>query len=107
MCYLFFAVNPAITVSFDGKSTTRNGKQYLSMENFKLSFTVSRIHFNFENLYKGDKVLGDSTNRFLNENWSDIFKEIRANIFDAFALIAENVVRNVFSKIPYEDLFID
>lgn len=83
----------------------RNGKEYLGMENFKLSFTVSRIIFDFKNLYKGDKLLGDSTNKFLNENWSDIFNEIKSSIFDAFTLIAENVMRNVFNKVPYNDLF--
>lgn len=64
-----------------------------------------RIIFNFENLYNGDKALGDSTNAFLNENWNDIFQEIKANIFDAFALISEGTVRNVFNKVPYKELF--
>lgn len=102
-----FAVNPVLSISFDGKTVIRNGKEYLGMEKFRLSFTVSRIHFDFQNLYNGDKLLGDSTNRFLNENWNDIFKEIKANIFDAFSLIAENVIRNVFNKVPYQDLFIE
>lgn len=68
-------------------------------------FHFLRIIFDFQNLYKGDKLLGDSTNRFLNENWNDIFKEIKANIFDAYTLIAENTLRNVFNKVPYNDLF--
>lgn len=67
---------------------------------------ISRIHFQFDNLYNGDKLLGDSTNSFLNENWNDIFNEIKMNIFDAFTLIAENTLRNVFNKVPYKDLFL-
>lgn len=66
---------------------------------------IYRLIFDFQNLYNGDKLLGDSTNRFLNENWNDIFKEIRANIFDAFTLIIENTLRNVFNKAPYNDIF--
>lgn len=68
-------------------------------------FPFDRIIFDFQNLYGGDKLLGDNTNKFLNENWNDIFKEIRANIFDAFTLITENTLRNVFNKVPYNDLF--
>lgn len=64
-----------------------------------------RIIFDYQNLYNGDKLLGETTNRFLNENWSDIFREIKANIFDAFTLIAENTLKNVFNKVPYNDLF--
>lgn len=65
----------------------------------------SRIIFDFKNLYNGDKALGDSTNLFLNENWNDIFQEIKANIFQAFSLISEGTVGNVFKKVPYKDLF--
>lgn len=99
--------NPVITITYDGKEVTRSGKTYVSIENLKLTFTTSRIHFDFQNLYNGDKLLGDSTNKFLNENWNDIFKEIKVNIFDAFGLIAENVVRNVFNKVPYQELFVN
>lgn len=69
---------------------------------FALSF---RIIFDYQNLYNGDKLLGDATNQFLNENWGDIFREIKANIFDAFTLIAESTLKNVFNKVPYNDLF--
>lgn len=71
--------------------------------NFFSSFI--RIIFDYQNLYNGDKLLGDTTNKFLNENWGDIFREIKANIFDAFTLIAENTLKNVFNKVPYNDLF--
>lgn len=68
---------------------------------------IFRIHFNFENLYKGDKFLGDATNLFLNENWNDIFEEIKQSLFEACALIADNAVSNIFNKVPYKDLFLE
>lgn len=68
--------------------------------------SIVRIIFDYQNLYNGDKLLGDTTNKFLNENWDDIFREIKANIFDAFTLIAENTMKNVFNKVPYADLFV-
>jgi len=98
-------VDPEITMTFDGKSIKRNNNEHLGIENAKLTFKVSKLVFDFENLYNGDKVLGESTNQFLNENWNDIFREIKANIFDAFTLIAENTLRNTFNKVPYNDLF--
>lgn len=98
-------IEPDLTMTFDGKSVKRNNQEYLQIENAKLKFTVKKIIFDFQNLYNGDKVLGDSTNKFLNENWNDIFQEIKANVFDAYALITENVLRNVFNKVPYNDLF--
>lgn len=64
-----------------------------------------RIIYKLDNLYKGDKALGDSTNLFLNENWKEIFPEVSGSIFDAFSQIIGNVVRQVFAKVPYKELF--
>lgn len=72
-----------------------------------ISHLIYSMHFHFENLYKGDKALGDSTNLFLNENWKDIFNEIKGSIFDAFTLIAQGALTNVFNKVPYKELFSD
>lgn len=98
-------MRPDFTVRFTGKSVTRNGKVYLKPENVKLSFTLSKMTFRLTNLFNGDKVLSDNTNLFLNENWKEVFTEIRKSVFTAFAQLAENVLNKIFAKIPYDDLF--
>lgn len=74
-------------------------------ENVKLSFTLSKMIFHLTNLYNGDKLLGDNTNVFLNENWKEVFTEIKKSVFSAFAQIAENALNNIFAKVPYDDFF--
>lgn len=68
-------------------------------------FFVRRMQAHLGNLYNGDKALGDSTNQFLNENWQDIFNEIKQAIFDAFSLIAQTMLNNLFAHHNYRDLF--
>lgn len=68
-------------------------------------FLFSRLYTQLDNLYNGDKVLGDTTNLFLNENWEEIFNELKRSIFDAFGLIMQNIINTVFRKIPYNELF--
>lgn len=92
-------------VRFTGKSEVRKGKEYLKPDKTKLSFTMTQLIFNLGNLYNGDKALGDNTNLFLNENWKEVFPEIRGSVFEAFAQIIDNLLKNVFAKIPYRDLF--
>lgn len=75
------------------------------MENSKLSFTITRLYFKLDNLYNGDKLLGDATNLFLNESWQDVFNEINKSVYEAFAKIVENVLNNIFQKVPYDELF--
>lgn len=98
-------MEPDFLMRFNGKSTTRNGKTYLKVDNAKLSFTLSRMILYLGNLYNGDKALGDNTNLFLNENWQEVFPEIKKSVFSAFGQIAENVLNNVFNKVPYDELF--
>lgn len=92
-------------VRFNGKAVMRNGKTYLKAENLKLSFSLSKMIFELTNLYKGDKVLGANTNLFLNQNWLEVFTEIKKSVFSAFGQITENVLNNVFAKVPYDELF--
>lgn len=99
------SVDGDFLVRFHGKSVTRNGKTYLRVENLKLSFSLSKMIFDLTNLYNGDKALGDSTNLFLNQNWLEVFTEIKKSVFSAFSQIIENVLNNVLTKVPYDELF--
>lgn len=99
-------MDPDLLVKFTGKAVTKNNKVYLQPENVKLSFTLSKLIFDLGNLYNGDKVLGDNTNLFLNENWKEVFPELKKSVFEAFSQIVGGVLQGVFAKVPYEDLFI-
>lgn len=60
----------------------------------------------FNNLFNGDKALGDGTNQFLNENWQDILNELKPVLKKAIGNIINGVVGPVFSKFPYDSLFL-
>lgn len=63
------------------------------------------MHAYFGNLYNGDKALGETTNLFLNDNWRDIYNEIKGSIFDAFSLIMQSMLNNLFAHHDYNHLF--
>jgi uncharacterized protein with ParB-like and HNH nuclease domain len=35
------------------------------------------ISFNFENLFDGNKELGDNTNQVLSDNWKEVFDDVK------------------------------
>lgn len=72
---------------------------------FFVNLNNCRLTMNFENLFNGDRALGDNMNLFLNENWKEIFAELEPVVEDTFAEIIRNVVNNVFSMYPYEAMF--
>lgn len=63
------------------------------------------MHFYFENLFNGNKALGDNMNQFLNENWNDIFNEIKGPLLKGFGRVFSTIIGHVFSGIPYNELF--
>lgn len=68
--------------------------------------TLTRLYMYFENLYNGDKLLGPATNQFINENWQDIYGELKQSILKSMALVLQDATNKAFSKVPYEDLFL-
>ena len=61
----------------------------------------------FENLFNGDKALGDNMNLFLNENWQDILKELKPSISEALSQIFAALINAVFGKVPYNEIWND
>lgn len=43
----------------------------------------------------------------MNENWNEIFSELKKPILKSFAQVFNAIVGNVFSGFPYNDLFLD
>lgn len=93
-------------VKFLPKTFMRDGQKFVQMERAKASIIrPSRLYMNFENLFNGDRALGDNMNLFLNENWQEIFAELKPVVEDTFAELIRNVLNNVFNAFPYDVLF--
>ena len=54
------------------KKVIKEGKGYMQIDKSKLNYTTEKVLFDFTNLFNGNKVLGETTNRFFNENWKQI-----------------------------------
>lgn len=60
---------------------------------------------NFENLFNGNKLLSDTTNTFLNENWKAILDELKLPLRKSIGKTLYEIIGNVFDSIPYEEVF--
>lgn len=98
--------NANLIVKYKPKLIEKKGQIYIQTERFKLDFDTSRLHINLENLFNGDKALGDNMNLFLNENWHDILNELKPAIVLSIEEIFKGIINRIFSKIPYEDVFL-
>lgn len=61
--------------------------------------------FKLDNLFDGDKALGDNINKVLNDNWKDIYDEIGGSYEEAFNTIFASIFKNILGKVSAADLF--
>lgn len=61
---------------------------------------------NFEGLFNGDKVLGETTNKFFNENWAEILNELKLVFRDTIGGIMKNIIGSVYAAFPYAEFFV-
>lgn len=100
----FTFTDPIYTTKFKGEPVERNGKTYLKVKDFDLKIKVSRMITRVDNLFN-DPVISKEMNKFFNENWSEIYGEVREAIDRSLAEHFERVYRGVFDSIPYNELF--
>lgn len=76
----------------------------MRVKNFYIDLYPKSITFNFENLYN-NKELSDNMNKFLTENWSEIYPELAEPLTRGVSFVANQVVDRFFAKYPYEKYF--
>lgn len=98
-------LNSESTIKFSGKPIAKNNKIYMQSDDLKFTVQPERMIVQFGNMFNGDPVLGPTTNAFLNENWSDIYKELRPSVEAAFGKVIETLINNVFASLQYKNAF--
>lgn len=94
-----------VLIKLKSRVVEKDGKEYLEIQKTKLTLIPKKIYFFLENLFNGDKALGDNMNKFINENSHDIFNELKPSIVEAIGAIITSVANGPFSKYPYSELF--
>ncbi|XP_073822759.1 protein takeout-like [Musca autumnalis] len=95
---------PLITIKWVGTPVEKNGETYMKMEKFAVDLEPKDFKFELDNLFN-DKTLSDNMNKLLNDNWKEIYPEIRVALTQGLATIAHKVIQGVFDKYPYDKLF--
>ncbi|XP_014290335.1 protein takeout [Halyomorpha halys] len=82
----------------------KGGKNYFHVDSFETDITPTRSIFNFQNLFNGDKALGDNMNLFLNENHEEIVRELKPAISKGMSAGFIHLSNQVLSRINAKDI---
>ena len=89
-------------INDNSSQTPANGKEILFIRKMSLNYTIDGLNVNFENLFNGNRRLGQSLNNFINQNYKEIVAELYDNIADNLSLIFTDLLNRFYSKIPTE-----
>lgn len=97
-------VNITMRTELIGQEYKKNGANFLKINTVKVKYELSDVHIHLDNLFNGDKALGDRMNEFLNENWKALAEEVRPLMTKALVDILRASVDKLFASFSYDDL---
>ena len=87
--------NLNLHLTFSLKEYEKNGKSHYKVVDNKFILLQQSIKFQMDNLFDEDKALGDNFNQVLNNNWSEVFANVKPNSEEAFWKIFAGIFDNV------------
>lgn len=87
-----------------GQRYTKDGKEYVKIDNCTVKTKVEVVKIKLDNLFNGDKVLGELGNRLINEN-VDLLKPDFIPAFEkAFANVYKRISNDILALAPIDEL---
>ncbi|XP_049824583.1 protein takeout [Aethina tumida] len=83
----------------------KNGSAYWKVKAFNVIMKPGKVTYKFDNLFDGQKQLGDEINKVLNDNWSEVFTDVKDGYEKSFGLIFQDLAERVFSRVALKDVF--
>ncbi|PNF31913.1 hypothetical protein B7P43_G07906, partial [Cryptotermes secundus] len=88
-----------------GHKESRDGQDYMKVDEFKFSIGMNHADIHFNNLFNGNKELGESMNELFSQNWEAVFQELKPLVDETISAILTDVARKVFERFPFAELF--
>lgn len=90
-----------------GEPIEENGELFMKIKLYKIKLVPEKVNFDFQNLFNGDKLLGDTMNNFLNENSQIVFSELRGSFEESLSFIFKDITNKLFTKVPMDKIFLN
>lgn len=85
----------------------KDNNTYVNITSYKIKFRPKKVVFRFDNLFNGDKVLGSTMNKFMNDNWEPVFYGIIPGYEEKFGEKFKDVANILFSQVPFDLIFLE
>uniref|UniRef100_A0A1B6CP84 Protein takeout n=1 Tax=Clastoptera arizonana TaxID=38151 RepID=A0A1B6CP84_9HEMI len=88
-----------------GHPVKKSGKEFLHLDDMKVDLKVKKGVIHMNNLFNGNKELGDAMNKFMTDNWEIVFQELKPAVQQVIELLCKDIALKVLSRYSLEDMF--
>ncbi|XP_074028783.1 protein takeout-like isoform X1 [Leptinotarsa decemlineata] len=83
----------------------KRGVDYLKVQETKISIAVGKVVARLDGLFDGDEKLGELTNKLINDNADEIFRQTTPFFEELLTTIIEDILLKALAQVPYDKLF--
>ncbi|KAB0792594.1 hypothetical protein PPYR_14553 [Photinus pyralis] len=98
--------NAKVPVELIGSPIEKKGLKYMEITDLNVHLNAEKVEFDFKNLFNGDPRLGPEMNKILNENWKEIFDDVKYAYDEALGAIFKTIANLIFKRVPFADLLL-
>jgi hypothetical protein len=102
---VYFPQNLNVSALFNCKEKMKRGKTFIKIISSKVNLDPELISYNFENIFNGDKQLGDNINWVIKDNWKEVFDGVKDGYVEVINRIFLELFNNFFSTVSLENAF--
>ncbi|VEN57799.1 unnamed protein product, partial [Callosobruchus maculatus] len=89
------------------KEQTKGGKKHLMVDTYLLNIEIKGANYDFKNLFDGDQALSKNILTVINENWKEVYDDVKSGIAKAYGEVCKLIANGLFSKMPYNEVFLE
>ncbi|KAK7866333.1 hypothetical protein R5R35_003263 [Gryllus longicercus] len=85
----------------------KKNKVHLKITEFHFELTnIDSLIMHFDNLFNGDKTLGATINALVNENWMEVWSQLKVPLEQIGTHSFKEYGRRIFDRVPMDDIFL-
>lgn len=88
-----------------GSRYIRDGVEYVKFHKMPMRVTVDKMNLNLENLFNGDKVLGEVGNSIINDNQDLYLAEIIPGLEKGLSRKFLGIANQILETATYDEMF--
>lgn len=103
-CPFAFAEGVEVNLKLIANVVNRDGDDYLDLQKVNVDLKIKKMTVDIkDNL--NDNLIMSTVNQVMNDNWREIFDEMKPDFEKFISETYKEVVKPVFDRVPYKNFF--